>query len=80
MDGETLMMLSICASEAQLRACGLRTVKQQLHLRKLVSNMCTHPTPITSTTLASTSADSKLTMSAMRAMTPEERWLYLMKQ
>ena len=84
MDGETLMMLTTCASVEQLRACGLRTVKQQLYLRKLVSGMSPPTSTVTAMSpptsiMTATVTGNKLTMSAMRAMSEEDRRLYLIK-
>ena len=71
MDGETLLMLTTCASVEQWRACGLHTVKQQLYLRKLVSGTSPQLTPTVNSTITST--DGKPTRAAMKAMTEEER-------
>ena len=62
------------------KPCGLCTVKKQLYLRRLVSG--TSPPAQISTVTANTtdtSIDNKLTMSAMRAMSEEDRRLYLIK-
>ena len=68
MDGEILIMLTTCASVEQLRACGLRTVKQQLYLWNLVSG--TSPQIATLTVNATVnSTDGKPTRAAMKAMT-----------
>ena len=79
-DGETLLMLSSCATMEQLKACGLRTVKQQLLLRKLLSPV-QHSVAAASSTPASgtVAGTSKLTISAMKAMSEEDRRLYLIK-
>ena len=71
-------MLSTCASVEQLRACGLRTIKQQMYLRKLISATNTQMNTCKATTAAAC-ADNKPTMSAMKAMSEEERRLYLIK-
>ena len=79
-DGETLLMLSSCATMEQLKACGLRTVKQQLLLRKLLSPVQHSVAAASSTPAGGTVAsNSKLTISAMKAMSEEDRRLYLIK-
>ena len=40
-DGETLVSLGTCASMEQLTFCGLKTVKQQLTLKRLVQSFTT---------------------------------------
>ena len=79
-DGETLLMLSSCAIMEQLKACGLRTIKQQLLLRKFLSPVQNSTAAANSTPASGTVAStSKLTISAMKAMSEEDRWLYLIK-
>lgn len=44
-DGETLISLGACATMEQLSSCGLRTVKQQLALKRMVLSLTTHDQP-----------------------------------
>ena len=60
-----------------MKACGLRTVKQQLPLKRLL--LSTTEVPAHVTTAKSASGHGKLSMSALKQLTPEEKRLYLMK-
>ena len=72
-------MLANSGSIEQLRLCGFKTVKQQLHLRKLLSNQSTVTTPTCSSTAAVSVKAGKLSMSAIKDMSPEDKHLYLIK-
>ena len=69
-------MLAACGSVEQMKACGLRTVKQQLQLKRLLS---TTEVPAHITTAKSASGHGKLSMSTLKQLTPEEKRLYLIK-
>ena len=59
-----------------MKACGLTTVKQQLKLKCLLSShLKTEP----EVPAHAVSVHGKLSMSAIKQLTPEERQLYLMK-
>ena len=47
-DGDTLLMLSTTGSIDQLIACGLKTVKQQITLKKLLGSCCSSSVVISS--------------------------------
>lgn len=89
-DGETLLMLCTAGSIDQLHACGLRTVKQQMKLRKLSFSSPT-PNSASSDVGSSISAlsgnsdlsrspasDRKLTKAELNALSPEDKRVYLM--
>jgi len=80
-DGETLLLLSSSGSVDQLKACGFKTIKEQLKLKKLLSEeseqlyMARH----TIDTKSKTTSCSKLTLSEMRCMSADDKRLYLSK-
>jgi hypothetical protein len=91
-DGDTLQMLLTCASMEQLQACGLKTVKAQMHFRKVAGTFVwgSSPGPSTPsrgcsvTSNSSTISDApnrtqKLRMKEIKQLSPEEKRLYLMK-
>ena len=60
----------------QMIACGLRTVKQQLQFKKLLS----HVTEVSAKPEAKPiSSHRKLSISAMKVLKPEEKRIYLIK-
>ena len=67
-------MLVRCGSMEQMKACGLTSVKQQLKLKQLLSPQLKAEVPT-----HAVSVHGKLSMSAIKKLTPEERRLYLMK-
>ena len=75
-DGSTLVMLANSGTVEQLKLCGFKTVKQQLHLRKLLLS-----TNLQSTTpgIPVSAKAGKLTLSAIKDMSPEDKHLYLIK-
>ena len=82
-DGETLISLGTCASVDQLAACGLKTVKQQLALKRLVqsSSTTTHPMSTANNRVIKAERGGKarkLTREEIKALPPEERRVYLM--
>ena len=84
MDGDTLLMLSTSGSVDQMRACGLKTVKQQMTLKKLLGSCCSSSVAI-STSGGSTSSvpmspqpAKKLTKKELAAPTPQDKSVYLM--
>ena len=86
-DGDTLLMLSTTGSIDQLIACGFRTVKQQMTLRKLLPSRCSSSMLMSagssSGSTASISAASpqpsrKLTKNELNNLSPQDRCVYLM--
>ena len=78
-DGETMVT---CASMEQLQACGLKTVKLQMRFRKLTSSAVdsTNSGSTVSGTVSSTpTRGRKLTQEGIKALTPEQKRLYLMR-
>ena len=80
-------MLCTSGSMDQFHACGLKTVKHQMKMRKLLSN--THAWPSSSPSAGSSSgnvtvvpesppASRKLTKQELVQLTPEEKRVYLM--
>lgn len=78
-----------CASVEQLKACGLKTVKDQMKLRKLfhslssltssnVSNCTSTPSSFDSVSTC-TPKSRKLTLKEMKTLSSEERRMYLSK-
>ena len=87
-DGDTMQMMLTCASMEQLQACGLKTVKAQMHFRKVAGTFMWGSSPAPSvrsetsgsSTISSTpSRTQKLKMKEIKQLTPEEKRLYLMK-
>ena len=85
MDGDTLLMLSTTGSIDQLRACGLKKVKQQMTLKKLLGSCCSSSVVISSSGGSTTSSVSmspqpakKLTKKELDALSPQDKSVYLM--
>ena len=93
-DGETLRMLVNCASVEQMQLCGLKTIKDQMKLKKVfavvchggnadstfaVPSSCATPTFNSSDTSGTSKGTKKLTLSEIKNLTPEEKRLYYMK-
>ena len=77
-DGETLETLANGGgSVEQLNLCGLRTVKQQLQLMKLLVPITAAAVASPTTVMPSTSG--KLMREEMKKMTPKEKCIYLIK-
>lgn len=79
-DGETLISLGTCATMEQLCACGLKTVKQQLKLKRLVQSAAI---PTSSNSVkpfkdVKEEKGRKLTRKEMKCLPPEEKRVYLM--
>ena len=76
-------MLANTGTVEQLKLCGFKTLKQQLLLRKLlVSSSSATPSSTPSAPAAlspGTSTGGKLTLSAMKTMSSEDKQLYLIK-
>lgn len=85
MDGETLLMLASHGSIEQMKACGLKTVRQQMDLKKLISSAVNYhdeSSSFNSSSLSTTKFnvdDRKLSRKAMQEMTKEEKYIYLIK-
>ena len=62
-DGETLLMLSTTGSIDQLVACGFKTVKQQMTLRKLLAS-CSSSSMVMSSMAAGSSSASTASISS----------------
>lgn len=77
-DGETLLLLSSSGSVDQLRACGFKTIKEQLKLKKLLSEEPTQPS-MAMDVKPNYKSTSKLTLSEMKCMSPDDKRLYLSK-
>lgn len=80
-DGETLVLLGTCATMEQLSSCGLKTIKQQLHLKRLVQsfNTCTQLQGCTSAKgIIKGEKAKKLTREEINSLPPEEKRVYLM--
>ncbi len=95
-DGDTLQMLLACGTMEQLCACGLKTIKDQMKLRKLFANLKSDcqgspaglSTPTSTLSLSGSSSsssprgdvgDRKLSLKQLKALSPEEKQLYLIK-
>ena len=88
MDGDTLLMLSTTGSIDQLIACGFKTVKQQMTLRKLLASCCSSSMVVSvcssdgSTTSLSVSASPqpsrKLKKQELNDLSPQDKSVYLM--
>ena len=87
MDGDTLLMLSTNGSIEQLIACGLKTLKQQMTLKKLLGSCCSSSVVISSSggstpSLVSMSPhvqpSKKLTKKDLDALSPQDKSVYLM--
>ena len=82
-DGETLISLGTCASMEQLAFCGLKTVKQQLTLKRLVQSFTTQPAAPGRSLAKDIIKEEKgkarkLTREEMNSLPPEEKRVYLM--
>ena len=79
-DGETLLLLICSGSIEQLKICGFKTIKDQLTLKKVISeddgSNLKKINSIRPTGEAKPSS-SKLTLSEMKCMSAEEKRLYL---
>lgn len=76
-DGGALIMLAKHGSMEQLQACGFKTVKEQLILKKLVSEE--DETSVSKAGCTLSTNDHKLTISEMKQMKDEEKYMYLIK-
>jgi hypothetical protein len=90
-DGETLITLAQEGSMEQLAKCGLKMIKNQLKLKKLVQRLCPSPAPTVSTpvpgpvqvpspTGSQLLQDRKLTQKEIATLPPEEKQTYLIKR
>ena len=85
-DGQTLISLETCASIEQLCSCGLKTVKQQLKLKRLVHDQSTAvlvtTQPVSSILVKVKDVKEekarKLTREELKCLPPEEKRVYLM--
>ena len=83
-DGETLVMLCTSGTMDQYVACGLKTVKQQMQLRKLLygSQNVRSPDQSSSSTTEGACTPSrpagKLTRMQLDQLSPEGKRVYLM--
>lgn len=68
-------MLANQGSLEQMQACGLKTVRQQMHLKKLASSAVSGDTSSSTTNVD----DCKLSIAAMKQMKKEEKYIYLIK-
>ena len=86
-DGETLPMLINCGTIEQLHACGLKTIKEQMQLRKIfdstikpghnagVSNISTlthTPSSVSTCTISTPKRVKKLSITEINQLSPEE--------
>ena len=77
-------MLCTLGTMEQYHACGLKTVKDQMRLRKLINDNTTTVTTQSSTSSNSSSQGStpsnkrKLTKKELNELTPEDKRIYLM--
>ena len=63
----------------QLSSCGLKTVKQQLTLKRLVHSLTTQPrTTLVKDVKEEKGKARKLTRAEMKSLPPEEKRVYLM--
>ena len=69
-DGETLSMLSSSGTLEQYQACGLRTTKDQLQLRKLLGPQNIPPHPQSSSSSATTTVGKLSLKEMMKAVSP----------
>ena len=79
-DGETLLMVSMQGSYDQLKACGLKTVADQMKLQKFITK--SSGSAISNCKSDSTSGQfpgRKLTKAELNALSPEDRRVYIMK-
>lgn len=79
-DGSTLWMLGTSGSSEQLKRCGLKTLKEEMKLKRMILEMGTSSKPSQQivSSCAST-ADRKLKSSEMKQLVPEEKRTYLIK-
>ena len=74
-DGETLISLGTCATMEQLCSCGLKTVKQQITLKRLIQSTM-HA--VEEVQKEEKGKARKLTRAEMKSLAPEEKRVYLM--
>ena len=81
MNGETLIMLANHGSLEQMQACDLKTVRQQMDSRKRALSALSLNSSINASTSSLTTNvdDRKLSMTAMKQMKKEEKYIYLIK-
>eukprot|EP00731_Ephydatia_muelleri_P009432 Em0005g18a len=84
-DGESLALLCQHGSMEQLKACGLKTVSEQLKLRKLITLTLKQPTNTAACDYSPApegfgGARKKLSLVELMKISPEEKRLYLMMQ
>ena len=75
-------MLASNGSLEQMKACGLKTVRQQMHLKKLISSTAAGihgNSSSSSTSSATTNVDRKLSLTEIKKMKKEEKYIYLIK-
>ena len=73
------MSLGTCATMEQLSTCGLKTVKQQLTLKRLVQSFTTQGATSAKDTIKEEKGKArKLTREEINSLPPEEKRVYLM--
>ena len=80
-DGETLQLLAKYGTIEQYKACGLRTVKQQMQLRRLHhtdEREGTSSLESSESEMSTRQVDRKFTLKELETLSPEDRRIYLM--
>ncbi|KAL5515074.1 hypothetical protein EMCRGX_G000192 [Ephydatia muelleri] len=79
-DGETLELLAKCGTIEQYKACGLRSIKQQMQLKRLLNTDKRELEGSSSLEreMSSKKFDRKLKLLELRTISPEDRRTYLM--
>ncbi|KAL5510478.1 hypothetical protein EMCRGX_G006031 [Ephydatia muelleri] len=79
-DGETLELLAKCGTIEQYKACGLRSIKQQMQLKRLLNTDKRELEGSSSLEreMSSKKIDRKLKLLELRTISPEDRRIYLM--
>eukprot|EP00731_Ephydatia_muelleri_P034160 Em0049g7a len=79
-DGETLELLAKCGTIEQYKACGLRSIKQQMQLKRLLNTDKRELEGSSSLEreMSSKKFDRKLKLLELRTISPEDRRIYLM--
>ncbi|KAL5503539.1 hypothetical protein EMCRGX_G010505 [Ephydatia muelleri] len=79
-DGETLELLAKCGTIEQYKACGLRYIKQQMQLKRLLNTDKRELEGSSSLEreMSSKKFDRKLKLLELRTISPEDRRIYLM--
>lgn len=87
-DGETLILLAQEGTMEQLGKCGLKSIKDQLKLKKIVKQLLPPPPAVDKTSATLTPAvvdphvqlqDRKLTLKEAALLSPEEKQMYLIR-